>query len=55
MPAKHSRILDLLNRPGAFLNVREGERHHLVRKSRITRVSELGDSSPSEPPSRPRP
>jgi hypothetical protein len=55
MPANHSRILDLLNRPGAFLNVREGERHHLVRKSRITRVSELGDSSPSEPPSRPRP
>jgi hypothetical protein len=40
MPADHSRILDLLNRPGAFLNVREGERHHLVRKSAITRVSE---------------
>ena len=54
MPANHSRILDLLNRPGAFLNVREGERHHLVRKSRITRVSELGDGSPSEP-TRPRP
>ena len=34
MPANHSRILDLLNRPGAFLNVREGERHHLVCKSR---------------------
>ena len=30
MPANHSRVLDLLNRPGAFLNVREGERHHLV-------------------------
>jgi hypothetical protein len=40
MPANHSRILDLLNRPGAFLNVREGDRHHLVRKSAITRVSE---------------
>jgi hypothetical protein len=40
MPATQSRILDLLNRPGAFLNVREGERHHLVRKSGITRVSE---------------
>lgn len=40
MPANHSRILDLLNRPGAFLTVREGDRHHLVRKSRITRVSE---------------
>jgi hypothetical protein len=50
MPAHHSRILDLLNRPGAFLNVREGERHHLVRKAAITRVSE-----PSAGGSRPRP
>jgi hypothetical protein len=40
MPANHSRLLDLLNRPGAFLNVRDGERHHLVSKTRITRVSE---------------
>ena len=40
MPANHSRVLDLLNRDGAFLNVREGERHHLVCKARITRVSE---------------
>jgi len=46
MPANHSRILDLLNRPGAFLNVREGERHHLVCKSRITRVSEPAASRP---------
>jgi hypothetical protein len=49
MPANHSRILDLLNRPGAFLTVREGDRHHLVRKSRITRVSE-----PSADAARPR-
>lgn len=49
MPADQSRILDLLNRPGAFLNVREGERHHLVRKSGITRVSEPAGAS------RPRP
>jgi len=49
MPANHSRMLDLLNRPGAFLNVREGERHHLVCKSRITRVSEPAAAS------RPRP
>jgi hypothetical protein len=41
MPANHSRVLDLLNRPGCFLNVRDGERHHLVSKARITRVSEL--------------
>jgi hypothetical protein len=40
MPANHSRLLDLLNRDGAFLNVRDGERHHLVAKSRITRVSD---------------
>jgi hypothetical protein len=40
MPANHSRVLDLLNRPGAFLNVHDGERHHLVAKARITRVSE---------------
>jgi hypothetical protein len=40
MPSNHSRVLDLLNRAGAFLNVREGERHHLVAKARITRVSE---------------
>jgi hypothetical protein len=45
MPANHSRILDVLNRPGAFLNVRDGERHHLVSKARITRVSELAPSS----------
>jgi hypothetical protein len=40
MPMNHSRLLDLLNRSGAFLNVRDGERHHLVAKARITRVSE---------------
>ena len=46
MPANQSRVLDLLNRPGAFLNVREGERHHLVRKAGITRVSEPVASRP---------
>jgi len=46
-PASQSRVLDLLNRPGAFLNVREGGRHHLVRKAGITRVS--------EPAARPQP
>jgi peptidoglycan/xylan/chitin deacetylase (PgdA/CDA1 family) len=40
MPANHSRVLDLLNRPGAFLTLRDGDHHHLVHKSRITRVSE---------------
>lgn len=50
MPANHSRILDLLNRPGAFLNVRDGERHHLVSKSRITRVSEPAPDAPRPKP-----
>ncbi len=45
-PASQSRILDLLNRPGAFLNVREGGRHHLVRKAGITRVSEPAATRP---------
>jgi hypothetical protein len=46
MPVNQSRILDVLNRPGAFLNVREGDRHHLVRKSGITRVSEPAATRP---------
>jgi hypothetical protein len=45
LPVNHSRVLDLLNRPGAFLNVRDGERHHLVAKDRITRVMETGPRS----------
>jgi len=40
MPVQHSRLLDLLNRDRAFLTVRDGERHHLVRRSRISRVRE---------------
>jgi hypothetical protein len=43
MPANHSRVLDVLNRPGAFLALRSGDVHHLVRKSRITRVREVPD------------
>jgi hypothetical protein len=41
-------VLDLLNRPGAFLTVRDGDHHHLVRKSRITRVSETQDTEPTD-------
>ncbi len=40
MPENHSRVLDYLNRPGAFLTLRDGARHHLVAKARITRVTE---------------
>ena len=38
MPEHHSRVLDHVNRLEAFLTVWEGERHHLVNKSRITRI-----------------
>ena len=40
MPANLSRTVDYLNRPDLFLIVREGSRHHLIRKARITRVIE---------------
>jgi hypothetical protein len=40
MPEGHQRVLDYLNRPDPFLIVRDGDRHHLVRKARITRVIE---------------
>ena len=40
MPEGHQRVLDYLNRPDAFLIVRDGDREHLVRKQRITRVIE---------------
>jgi hypothetical protein len=49
MPINHSRVLDLLNRPGAFLNVRDGDRHHLVCKARDTRVNELADAPGPRP------
>lgn len=41
MPEAHSRVLDYFNRPGAFLTLRQGDRHHLVCKARITRVVEV--------------
>ena len=40
MPEEHRRVLDYLNRPGRFLTLRDGARHHLVQKDRITRVQE---------------
>jgi len=40
MPSHLSRVLDYLNRPDPFLIVRDGVRHHLIRKARITRVVE---------------
>lgn len=40
MPAHQSRVLDYLNQGDPFLIVSEGDRHHLIRKERITRVME---------------
>lgn len=40
MPPHQCRVLDYLNRPGDFLVLRDGERHHLIRKQRISRVEE---------------
>jgi hypothetical protein len=40
MPSHQSRVLDYLNRAEPFLIVRDGARHHLIRKARITRVLE---------------
>ncbi len=41
MPKNQLRVLDYLNRPEAFLTLRDGALHHLVQKERITRVIEL--------------
>jgi hypothetical protein len=40
VPAHQGRMLDVLNLPGAFLTVRDRERHHLVNKRHIVRVVE---------------
>lgn len=40
MPQNQSRVLDYLNRAGRFLTLRDGDRHHLIQKQRITRVEE---------------
>ncbi|MBI3932367.1 MAG: hypothetical protein HY317_03050 [Acidobacteria bacterium] len=41
MPQNQIRVLDYLNRPQAFLTLRDGDKHHLVQKERITRVIEV--------------
>ena len=40
MPPHLRRVADYLNRPDTFLTVVDGDRHHLIRKTRITRVVE---------------
>ena len=38
------RVLDCLNRPQPFLTVHDGDRQHLIRKERITRVLEIPEA-----------
>ncbi|MFN8091413.1 MAG: hypothetical protein U0599_04175 [Vicinamibacteria bacterium] len=45
-PPSDQRVLDPLNRPGLFVEVREAGRRHFVRKSRITRVGERPTGGP---------
>lgn len=40
MPPNQQRVVDFLNRPDAFLTLRDGGHHHLIQKARITRVVE---------------
>ena len=42
MPENLRRVADYLNRPDPFVIVEDGDRHHLIRKARITRVIEPG-------------
>lgn len=44
MPEGHRRVLDYLNGPAPFLIVHDGDREHLVRKTRITRVIETREA-----------
>lgn len=46
LPSDQQRVLDLLNRPGLFVEVREAGRRHFVRKARITRVGERPTGGP---------
>lgn len=41
LPAHQNRVLDLLNAPEAFLQLAEGDRHHLVRKAAIVHVVQI--------------
>ena len=44
MPPHQRRPSDFLNRPDPFLIVEEGDRHHLIRKARITRILDSKES-----------
>jgi len=44
MPEHRMRVLDYLNRSEPFLTLHDGGRHHLIQKSRITRVIETTET-----------
>jgi hypothetical protein len=44
MPDNQRRILDYLNKTEPFLTLRDGDRHHLVQKERITRIVEIQEA-----------
>ena len=44
MPQDHARVLDYLNGPRAFVTLRDGDRHHLIQKERITRVLDIAEA-----------
>jgi hypothetical protein len=43
MPENLTRVVDYMNRPEPFLTLRDGDRHHLIQKERITRVIDEGE------------
>jgi hypothetical protein len=55
LPDGEHRLLEHVNRPGPFLTLRGGERHHLVQKQRITKLIEVQEESRRRGPRRARP
>ena len=48
MPPNQCRVVDHLNRFELFLTLRDGEKHHLIQKQRITQVIEAEGPEPKE-------
>jgi hypothetical protein len=42
VPGERPRVLDHMNRRERFVSLRDGDRHHLIQKRRITRIHEIG-------------
>jgi hypothetical protein len=48
MPPNQQRVIDYLNRFELFLTLRDGPKHHLIQKQRITQVTETKESERKE-------